>query len=171
MPIRIETLRTAATRYRGTQAKSLTEARTQGLQTVFLCHSHHDEALVKGLIELFEESGWRVYVDWTDSSMPEVPNRETADRIKRKIVDLNYFLFLATSNSISSRWCPWEIGYADGKKQIERILVLPTTDGFKTYGSEYLQLYRRIDLSNLSKLAVWQPGQTTNGILLENLRE
>ncbi|MCW5794343.1 MAG: toll/interleukin-1 receptor domain-containing protein [Nitrospira sp.] len=171
MPVRIEALRSAATRYRPTLAKSLTEARAHGLPTVFLCHSHRDEELVKGLLALFEESGWSVYVDWADASMPDVPNRETADRIKRKIVDLNYFLFLATSNSISSRWCPWEIGYADGKKPIERILVLPTTDGFKTYGNEYLQLYRHIDLSNLSKLAVWQPGQTTNGILLKNLRE
>lgn len=171
MPIRIETLRSAATRYRATQAKSLTEARTQGLQTVFLCHSHHDEVLVKGLIALFEESGWRVYVDWTDSSMPEVPNRETAVRIKRKIVDFAYFLFLATNNSVSSRWCPWEIGYADGTKPIERILVLPTTDGLKTYGNEYLQLYRRIDLSSLGELAVWQPGQTADGVLVKNLRE
>lgn len=171
MPIRIDTLRSAATRYRATLAKSLTEARTQGLQTVFLCHSHRDEALVKGLIALLEESGWRVYVDWADASMPEAPNRETAARIKRKIVDFAYFLFLATSNSVSSRWCPWEIGYADGTKPIERILVLPTTDdGIKTYGNEYLQLYRRIDLSSLGKLAVWQPGQTTNGVLVENLQ-
>lgn len=150
-------------------AKSLVEARTQGLQTVFLCHSHDDEVLVKGLMALLEESGWRVYVDWADASMPEAPTRETAARIKRKILDLDFFLFLATDNSMTSRWCPWEIGYADGKKQIERILLLPTSDGLQTYGSEYLQLYRRIDMSTVDKLGVWEPTQG-KGILLENLR-
>lgn len=169
MPITIDALRNAALRYKAGRARTLTEARTQGLQTVFLCHSHHDEVLVKGVITLLEEAGWRVYVDWGDTSLPDTPTRETAERIKQKIVDLNYFLFLATNNSMSSRWCPWEIGYADGKKQIDRILMFPTTDGIRTYGNEYLQLYRHIDLSNLGKVGVWQPGQTDNGILIENL--
>jgi len=169
MPITIDALRNAANRSQAVRARTLTEARTQGLQTVFLCHSHHDELLVKGVIALLEETGWRVYVDWADASMPETPTRETAARIKQKIVDLNYFLFLATSNSMSSRWCPWEIGYADGKKPIDQILMLPTTDGARTHGNEYLQLYRRIELSNLGKLAAWQPGQTSNGVLVEHL--
>jgi len=61
---------------------------------VFLCHSHHDELLVRGVITLLEEAGCRVYVDWADGSMPETPTRETAARIKQKIVDLNYFISL-----------------------------------------------------------------------------
>lgn len=169
MTITIEALRSAGTRYKAMRARTLTEARTQGLQTVFLCHSHHDELLVKGVIALLEEAGWRVYVDWADTSMPDAPNRETAARIKQKIVDFNYFLFLATNNSMSSRWCPWEIGYADGKKNIDQILIFATTDGHKIYGNEYLQLYRRIALSTQGKMGVWQPGQTENGALIENL--
>jgi len=150
------------------RARNLTEARAQGLQTVFLCHSHLDELLVTGLITLLEESGWTVYVDWKDAAMPDQPTRETAARIKRKIVDLDFFLFLATANSMSSRWCPWEIGYADGTKDIERILVVPTTDGGRTHGSEYLQLYRRIEMSTLKKLGAWEPGER-DGVLLESL--
>lgn len=137
MPIPVDTLRNAASRLRVAKARTLTEARERRLQTVFLCHSHRDELLVKGVIALLEESGWQVYVDWADGSMPETPTRETAAKIKLKIVDLTYFIFLATANSMSSRWCPWEIGYADGKKQIDRILILPTTDGGRTHGSEY----------------------------------
>lgn len=168
MPITIDRLRQAATRSRIIKAQTLTEAHARGLQTVFLCHSHYDEVLVKGLITLLEETGWRVYVDWADASMPEIPTPETATRIKQKIESLDYFLFLATANSISSRWCPWEIGYADGKKQINRIMVLPTKDDAGTYGEIYMQLYRRIDFSTMDKLAVWQPGQTT-GMLIKNL--
>jgi TIR domain-containing protein len=169
MTITTEALREASTRYKSMRARTLTEARALGLQTVFLCHSHHDEVLVKGVIALLQEAGWRVYVDWADTSMPDTPNRETATRIKQKILDLNYFLFLATNNSMSSRWCPWEIGYADGKKNIAQILMLATTDGHKTYGNEYLQLYRRIAISSQGKMGVWQPGQTDNGMLIENL--
>lgn len=169
MPIAIDELRRAATRFKPPKVRTLTEARNQGLKTVFLCHSHHDELLVQGVIMLLEEAGWRVYVDWADASMPETPNRETAERIQQKIVQLNYFLFLATAKSMSSRWCPWEIGYADGKKPIDQILILPTKEGDTTHGNEYLQLYRRIDFSSARQLAVWQPGQSTNGILINNL--
>jgi hypothetical protein len=169
MPISVDTLRGAAIRLRAPRVRTLTEARNQGLQTVFLCHSHRDQALVNGVVTLLEEAGWRVYVDWADTSMPDTPTRETAARIKQKIADLVYFMFLATTNSMSSRWCPWEIGYADGVKDIDRILILPTTDGGKAQGSEYLELYRRIDLSTLQELAVWQPGQTTGGVPVRNL--
>jgi hypothetical protein len=169
MPISIDALRNAANRFGVSRTRTLHEARSQSLRTVFLCHSHLDGQLAKGVVALLEEAGWRAYVDWEDASMPETPNRETAARIKQKIVDLDYFLFLATANSMSSRWCPWEIGYADGKKQIDRILMLPTTDGNRTHGNEYLQLYRRIEMSSLDKLGVWQPGQSTNGVLVEHL--
>ena len=53
---------------------------------------------------------------------------------------------LATRNSTESRWCPWEIGYADAVKDYERILIVPTEDDSGNwYGNEYLQLYKKID--------------------------
>lgn len=170
MAISINELRIASNRFSSTRTKTLQEARISGFKTAFLCHSHKDEQLVKGLVTLLADSGWQVYVDWADSSMPDTPNRQTAEKIKQRIVDHNLFLFLATSNSMVSRWCPWEIGYADGKKQIDQILIIPTTDGTKTHGNEYLQLYRRIDwgtVNQLRDLAVWKP-EETNGIWLKN---
>lgn len=169
MAIRIDALRSAATRQTAVVARTLNEARVLGVKTAFLCHSHHDATLAKGLVQLLSDAGWRVYVDWQDDEMPDTPNRETAQRIKQKIIDLEYFLFLATPRSMASRWCPWEIGYADGKKQLDRILIVPTFDGAQTHGNEYLQLYRRVDLSDKNELAVWQPGQHTNGVLVKNL--
>lgn len=169
MAISISELRNASNRFSTTRTKTLDEARISGFKTAFLCHSHKDQQLVKGLVTLLADSGWQVYVDWADSSMPDTPNRQTAANIKSRIESHYFFLFLATENSMNSRWCPWEIGYADGKKPIDQILIIPTKDGNKTHGNEYLQLYRRIDLSNLNKLGAWQPGDNSNGILLENL--
>lgn len=109
----------------------------------FLCHSHKDEELVKGLLVIFEEAGLDLYVDWRDHSMPETPNGETARKIQEKIKSSDVFLFLATANSKASRWCPWEIGFADSSQK--GIYIIPTADGYSTYGNEYLELYSHID--------------------------
>lgn len=170
MPISIDTLRSAS--YRSGLAKSassLSEAHTLGIRTAFLCHSHEDASAVQGLINLFQEDGWRVYVDWQDASMPDKPTRETAEWIQLKIRVMDYFLFLATPNSVVSRWCPWEIGYADSEKAADHILIIPTTDHSGSwYGNEYLQLYRKIDEAKDGKLGVWKPNETT-GVYLSTL--
>lgn len=169
MPIEIRTLRSAAGRYREPLSKSLQEANVLGQKTAFLCHSHSDVELVKGVVALLNESGWKLYIDWADVTMPPTPTRETARKIKDKISTTTYFLFLATANSTSSRWCPWEIGYADGVKNIDQIFIIPTRDDAgRFHGNEYLQLYRKIDIANQGGLATWQPLQE-NGVYLRNL--
>jgi hypothetical protein len=168
MPISTDTLRSASSRL--SKSVTLSEARRLGLRTAFLCHSHRDADLVQGLANLLGEEGLNVYIDWADISMPEQPTRETAKRIQSKILESAFFLFLATSNSMSSRWCPWEIGYADGKKPINTILILPTSDrSGNWHGNEYLQLYRSIDFSTSGRLGVWEAGQTRGAIGLRDL--
>lgn len=112
-------------------------------KTAFLCHSHLDEELVKGLIVLFREAGVDLYVDWQDNTMPDKPNSITATNIQARIRTSDIFLFLATANSKKSRWCPWEIGYADSSNK--NIYIIPTSDGISNYGNEYLDLYDNID--------------------------
>jgi hypothetical protein len=38
-----------------------------------------------------------------------------------------------------------------------------------THGNEYLQLYRTLDSARVGGLAVWEPGDSQNGILVRNL--
>lgn len=170
MAVLQRTLRDAATRMRP-QFRNLAEARAASRKTAFLSHSHHDKLLAKGLAAKLQEDGWQIYIDWEDQTMPNRPNRTTAQKIKEKITQTDFFLFLATHNSMTSRWCPWEIGYADGKKHIDTIFVIPTTDDAGlTHGNEYLDLYRRIDISSqASKFAAFQP-QEHGGVLVENIR-
>jgi hypothetical protein len=97
-------------------------------------------------------------VDWKDNELPDAPDKETANKIKTKIQDLDWFLFLATPNSTASRWCPWEIGYADAAKRNETILIVTTTDqSGKWYGNEYLSLYRQITADATGALIVMRP--------------
>jgi hypothetical protein len=83
-------------------------------------------------------------------------------------VNCEWFLFLATGNSMASRWCPWELGYADGKKPNEKIAIVPTRDGQATHGNECLQLYRRIEVDNAGGLGIFNPN-TTSGYKVNSI--
>jgi hypothetical protein len=175
MAIKTRDLRSASNRSgRVVVAKSLNEALAKNQQTAFLCHSHKDHELAKGLQVLMKENGWHLYIDWEDSEMPGTPNKETANRIKAKIWSIDWFLFLATDNSTQSRWCPWEIGFADSAKGYEKILIIPTEDDYGTwYGNEYLQLYKKMDEGSNKQTgktgyAVFDAG-TNSGTWVENL--
>jgi len=144
------------------------EAHQAGKQTAFLSHSHKDAELAKGLQGFLQAQGWSVYIDWEDTSMPSRPNRNTAQNIKDRIKRFDWFLFLATANSASSRWCPWEIGYADGVKHIDKIVIVPTRDSSgHNHGNEYLDLYRHVDAAQVGGYGLFQPNN--RGMLLENV--
>ncbi|MBL4713931.1 MAG: toll/interleukin-1 receptor domain-containing protein [Alcanivorax sp.] len=175
MAIKTSDLRSAFNRSgRVFLAKSLNEALAKNQQTAFLCHSHKDHELAKGLQVLMKENGWDLYIDWEDSEMPNTPNKESAKKIKEKIGGADWFLFLATENSTRSRWCPWEIGFADSGKGYEKILIIPTEDDYGTwYGNEYLQLYKKIDKGSNNQTgktgyAVFGAG-TNSGTWVEDL--
>ncbi|HEX5239817.1 MAG TPA: toll/interleukin-1 receptor domain-containing protein, partial [Candidatus Limnocylindrales bacterium] len=154
---------------RQTVAKSIREAKAEGSRTAFLCHSHHDKTLVQGLEVLFQDTGWNVYIDWQDPLMPSAPTVDTARRIRDKVAQADFFVVLATANALQSRWCPWEIGIADGLKPHDSILIIPTTSGGVTTGNEYIELYRSIDFSTGGWLGVWPPGQTSGGQRLSDI--
>lgn len=160
MAIQQETLRNLA--LLGRIRETLAASAAQGKPTAFLCHSHKDQELAIGLQLLLREAGLDLYIDWQDATMPDKPSRETAARLRQRILRSAWFLFLATANSTSSRWCPWELGYADGTKNLDSILVVPTRDSSGLcYGNEYLALYRRIDVAMDGSLITVQPGDAT----------
>lgn len=146
-------LRSAATRnYTAKNQRS----RGYGQKTGFLCHSHKDRDLALGLQQWLKEQGMDLYIDWQDASMPEPPDGTTAARIRTVIRGADVFLFLATHDSMSSRWCPWELGFADGVKNNDQIAVIATRDASGNYyGNEYLQLYRRIDQAAAGNALYW----------------
>ncbi|PZQ32496.1 MAG: hypothetical protein DI562_03315 [Stenotrophomonas acidaminiphila] len=156
--IGIDQLRTAQRFSPAPPHTSLRYAKAARQRTAFLCHSHKDEQLAQGLAHLLWQGGWQVYIDWQDTSMPATPNRTTAERIQEKILETDFFLFLATGNSLASRWCPWELGFADGRKKLESIVIVPTRDGTTTHGNEYMGLYRHIDHNDLGRLVIRPAG-------------
>jgi hypothetical protein len=163
MPLTLSSLRAAASRYDDRRLyESL--AKTTG-ETAFLCHSHKDSELAKGLQVQLKEAGWKLYIDWQDATMPTKTDRTTAEKIQKKIKEAKLFFFLATPNSVGSLWCPWEIGYADGVKSPDKIKVIPTIDENNNwYGTEYMQLYQSLDRSTSDKI-VFNPPTSKTSIL------
>ena len=148
--------------YRGARVvtQSLSHATRTDTPTAFLSHSHKDRELAEGVQAWFKSKGWNVYIDWQDEEMPPRPTRATAEKIQNQIERRNLFLYLATENSARSRWCPWEIGYADKAKGKSKLLIIPTQDARGTnHGNEYLSLYRRIDLDGML-IRFFEPGST-----------
>jgi hypothetical protein len=149
--------------------RTMQEAKTRGRRTtVFLSHSHRDRTLALGLKNKLKQQAVDLYIDWEDTAMPDRPSRETAEAIQKRIVGCDIFLLLATQNSLSSRWCPWEMGYADGKKPLDRIVIVPTTDDKGNYhGNEYLELYPQLSIPDgMVTYAVFPAGRN-RGVLLE----
>ena len=64
MAINQSTLLQKAAAYRDTIHESMRISASLGTaKSAFLCHSHKDEALVKGLLALFQELGIDLYID------------------------------------------------------------------------------------------------------------
>jgi len=138
-------------------------------KTIFLSHSHKDKDLVEGLINYLASFGIKIYVDWNDTGMPRITNRDTAERIKEKIRENSFFLILATENAMSSRWVPWEIGVADQMKH-ENIAIIPvirnSDSEFK--GNEYLQLYRCIQLDWFNDIKIFEIASASSRMNLKD---
>ena len=117
--------------------------------SIFLSHSHVDATYVHNAVLFLRKMGVDVYVDWMDDNMPKHTSGETARLLKEKIKSNDKFVFLATNNSINSKWCHWEIGYGDAFKYIDKIALFPLADsGGNWQGTEYLQIYPFIKASD-----------------------
>lgn len=159
---------------RAKSQKSLREnvvtAKLNSKKTGFLCHSHKDAGLALSVQEFLNAEGWDIYIDWQDDALSNNPNSTTAKAIKKQISDRSVFLYLATRNASNSKWCPWEIGIADKSRGPNNVYIIPTSDSSGSrFGQEYLELYQRLSVSDKNRIAVYQPGSRTNGILLSSL--
>lgn len=116
---------------------------------VFISHKHGQIEYVSRLQSLLDKYGFSGYVDWEDDLMPKETSGETAMRLREKIRTCHKFILIATNEAIDSKWCNWEVGYADAKKYIDHIALLPlANDNLQFNGSEYLKIYPSIQVRN-----------------------
>lgn len=113
---------------------------------IFLSHSSLDKKLVLTLVNLFNEAGYSVYVDWIEDTQLDRSNvnKNTAQVLRNRMNISKGLSYVATTNSTNSKWCPWELGYFDGKKK-GRCCILPIMESQSFHGQEYLGLYPYLD--------------------------
>ena len=123
-----------------TLSESLSRFDSTVTYDLFISHSFNDRDLLIGLLQLFDSSGYKVYIDWINDSSLDRKNvtPDTATLIKNRIRQSKGTSYIATTNSSQSKWCPWELGVSDGMNG--RVCILPIMNSsFK--GQEYLGLY------------------------------
>lgn len=157
-------------------SRHLIETFSNARLSIFLSHSHNDKKIVEGWIRNLAALGIDMYVDWNDSSMPRETNRETADRIKQRIDEVDLFVVLATNAALDSKWVSWEIGIADKTKGESKVLLAPVKPKSGTWkGNEYLQLYKTIELfdkgDHVGRPGVFEPNATQGPIFEDFARK
>lgn len=119
---------------------------------VFLSHSLRDAELVLGVKRILEKAGKSVYVDWIEDPALDRSSvsAATAQTLRERMRKSDTCLYLHSRHSGSSRWMPWELGYFDGMNGNVAVLpLIPPTGDLDFSGQEYLELYPKIDFTDL----------------------
>jgi hypothetical protein len=132
---------------------------------VFLSHSYSDKELILGIKTCLENFGYSVYVDWIeDYSMDRAHvTKENVIWLKERMKTSRCLLYATSSNSSSSKWMPWELGYMDGIKDKVAILPISQTHQASYNGNEYLGIYPYVDMETAqssNQYFLWVTDQT-----------
>lgn len=139
--------------------------------TAFLSFSHKDKDIALKIKQYLLSSNVKLYIDLLDADLNMTTDVNTAIRIKERIKSMKYFFLLATSNSTTSRWIPWELGIADGNKKYDQIFIIPFTENSgKSYGAEYMQIYQSIVMDDLRRITTRDPNSRIEILLEDKIR-
>jgi len=125
-------------------------AKSPSRKNLFLSHSRFDVDHVGPALGLLEDHGARVYVDALDTALATLSERGVAERLRKAIRSCERLVVLATEQTPSSRWIPWELGVADGRHGREQAALLPLrahASAGQTWARQgYFRLYPRIEV-------------------------
>lgn len=112
---------------------------------IFLSHSYLDKVAVTGLYTELTRYGFNVYVDWIiDPDLDrEHVTKESAKIIRNRLLASKSLLLAVSTQTILSKWIPWELGFIDGNTS--KCAIIPVSDSNDSpnayNGFEYLSLY------------------------------
>lgn len=146
-------LRTLSSDYRSRVFKSAETILAESASTretsfdVFLSHSVKDAELILGIAAALQQKNLKVYVDWiVDQKMDRSSvTSETAEQLRQRMRQSKSLVYAHSTQSPSSKWMPWELGYFDGFRSAVAVLPIAKTSQDTFVGQEYLGLYPYID--------------------------
>lgn len=136
--------------FASTIRSTLRKSASADAQGVFISHSHVDSTLAERLAGFVASFGVPVYVDILDVDIPSRTGVETAELLRAKIASLPKFIALVSEKALTSKWIPWELGFADGQRTKDlseepRVALLPVLRTASDWpGVEYMELYPQI---------------------------
>lgn len=83
---------------------------------VFISHNSKDEDKIVSFFKTLNSLGYVAYIDWVNDKYDlkrEWCNATTAQVIKERIKQSHVFILYLSQQTLSSQWCPWELGYSD----------------------------------------------------------
>lgn len=141
-------------RYSRPQARELSE------YDVFISYSWNDKSYAEKVVQLLEQCGYTVYIDYNDLRLDRGNvTEETALRLIAVMKKCKALLHLYSPSASVSKWCPWEVGIFSGMKYLKCAnlpLVENQGDDFKK--QEYLEIYPYVDyekIRNTEKYDFW----------------
>ncbi len=93
-----------------------------------------------------EDKGLTVYVDWIDDRKLDRSKvtKATASGLREQMNRCKCLIYAYSPNTIQSRWCPWELGYFDGKNGRSYVMPIVEKESDGYLGIEYVGLYPKI---------------------------
>lgn len=127
--------------------RDFTQIKKSNEYDIFLSYSIHDKAYAIKTFNLLIKCGYSVYIDLMDKRMNRNNvNRKTAILLADVMGKCKGLLYLHSSASKVSKWCPWELGFVSGKRKFMcGTIPLVESSDEKYTGQEYLNIYKKID--------------------------
>ncbi len=120
---------------------------------IFISYSSNDKKyaiLTKNLLEKMNvtaDKKYTVYIDLEDTALdPTAVSEDTAKRLESAIDKSAAIIYIHSEKSNISKWCPWELGIAQGKKKPIAILEL-YSDEKLLKKQAYLEMYPTLTYS------------------------
>lgn len=135
--------------------EELVEAeRLRVLFDIFLSYRSTDAVAVLGLYHWLTRRHYQVYLDSLDVSLPHPSqvNRQTADVLRKRMVQSRSLFVVTTQNTPTSMWVPWELGFTDGLTSKAAVLYIADPANLTFHRQSYFELYAEVQRDNrLSK--------------------
>lgn len=136
-------------------------------KNLFLSHSSIDVDRLPSAIGLLEKHGADVYVDVQDAGIRGMTDPEIAARLRDAIGSCKRLVVLFTEHTPTSRWIPWELGVADGRRGREEVALLPararpgSPDRWANEG--YFEIYPRVEILKKGGVEFWAVKDPADG--------
>lgn len=115
---------------------------------LFLSHNSKDEGKIVEIYKKFNAMGLVAYIDWVNDKYDlkrQWCNASTAKVIKERIKQSQVFVIYLSEKTMSSQWCPWELGYADA---LGKNICVYEEKGINKPVPQFYSVYPRLCMEN-----------------------